>query len=75
MMAHLTVDKVKPSSTKSRSKGYAATQYEDQNDEASVEFNEDEEIVSTQPQAAKQNHTKGGVYVWKLVRRMMTMRL
>ena len=55
-MAHLTVGiKVKPSSTKSREARdmLPLSTFEDQNDEASVEFNEDEEIVPTPTTGSK----------------------
>ena len=52
--------KVKPSSTKSReaSDMLPLSTFEDQNDEASVEFNEDEEIVSTPATGSKAKSQK-----------------
>ena len=69
--------KSKTSSTKSvESKRYAAAQstFEDQDDEASVEFNEDEEIVSTPATGSKtKSHKRRRLRLE--TRRMMMMRL
>ena len=78
-MAHLTVGfKVKPSSTKIEAKRTLcchSVPFEDQRREASVEFNEDEEIVSTPATGSKAKSHKRQRLRLEIVHRMMTMRL